>query len=427
MAETAPTRSTRAIRSFGRVRKLPSGRWQAFYGDPNGAVRTSRTGKPTPVRHTAPHTFDTKMDAEAWLVDERRLISAGTWAPPAQRLAAAKEEAKASTLPTFTDYATTWIAERRVKGRPLAPLTRDHYTDLLARYLTPAFGALPIDQITPELVSNWYDTFKPVSKRRGNRSKGKEAGATMKAHTYSFGRAVMNTATSAHGPLVGKVNPFAIRGGGSSPGRRREELATAEEVKTMLATIRPEWQALLQLGLWTGLRYGEIVGLRRQDIDLTRRVVHVRRSVARTKSEGVIEKGTKSDAGFRDQRIPANLIPVLTEHLKKHTSRSPKALLFPSSTGAHLAPTVFYGKRLKEGGTGWYAAREAAGHPSLHFHDLRATGATLFAQQGATEAEIMAWLGDSTPQAAQRYVRAARSRMDMLTDKLGAVAAEGGW
>jgi integrase len=418
---------SRGPRDFGRVRQLPSksgkGRWQAFYGDPHGATRISRTGKSTPVRHTAPHTFDTRSDAEAWLTDERRLISSGTWTAPAVRKAA-RNSAHGSGMPTFEAYATTWIAERRVKGRPLATRTRDHYADLLERYLSPAFGQLPIDQVTAELVSGWYDSFKPAGRRKGNRSKGKDAGETTKAHTYSFGRAVMNTAVGAHGPLVGRVNPFAIRGGGSSPNRRREELATAAEVKVMLETIRPEWRALLQLGLWTGLRFGEIAGLRRRDIDLPRNLVRVHRSIARTKSEGVIEKGTKSDAGTRDQRIPANLVPVLRQHLKDHVGRSPNALLFPSATGTHLAPSTFYGK---SGGTGWYGARAAAGHPTLHFHDLRATGATLFAQQGATEAEIMAWLGDSTPQAAQRYVRAARSRMDMLTDKMGVLAATDDW
>lgn len=420
---------TKGPRDFGRVRQLPSksgrGRWQAFYADPTGAIGISRTGKPTPVRHNAPHTFDTRSDAEAWLTDERRLMSQGLWTPPAVRKAA--RGARSSEMPTFTDYATTWIAERRVKGRPLAPLTRDHYTDLLARYLSPALGDLPIDQVTPELVSGWYDSFKLKSKRRGNRTKGPEAGATTKAHTYSFGRAVMNTAVGAHGPLVGRVNPFAVRGGGSSPSGRRDELATADEVKVMLTTIRPPWRALLELGLWTGLRYGEIVALRRGDVDLTRKVIRVRHSIARTKSEGVIEKSTKSDAGVRDQRIPTNLVPVLRAHLKDHVARGRDALLFPSASGKHLAPTVFYGRPHKAGGNGWYAAREAAGHPTLHFHDLRATGATLLAQQGATEAEIMAWLGDSTPQAAQRYVRAARSRMDMLTDKLSDLSAAGGW
>lgn len=417
-------------RDFGSVRQLPSkngrGRWQAFYGDPTGALRISRTGKPTPVRHNAPHTFDTRSDAEAWLVDERRLISAGAWTPPAVRHAARAAE-RAAAMPTFGEYATTWITERRVKGRPLAARTRDHYTDLLTRYLEPTFGALPLDQVTAELVSGWYDSFKPTGRRRGNRTRGSDAGATTKAHTYAFGRAVMNTAVSAHGPLVGRGNPFAVRGGGSSPSRKREELATAAEVDVMLATIRPQWRALIAVGLWTGLRYGEIVGLRRSDVDLTRRVLRVRHSIARTRSEGVIRKGTKSDAGLRDQRIPANLVPALRDHLREHVSRGRGALLFPSATGRELAPSTFYGRPLRKGGDGWYAAREAAGHPSLHFHDLRATGATLLAQQGATEAEIMAWLGDSTPQAAQRYVRAARSRMDMLTDRLSDLAAAGDW
>ena len=421
---------TKGPRDFGRVRQLPSkngrGRWQAFYRDPGGAVRISRTGKPTPVRHTAPWTFDTRSDAEAWLTDERRLISAGTWTPPAVRHAARATE-KASGMPTFAEYAGTWISERRVKGRPLAARTRDHYADLLARYLEPTFGTLPLDELTAELVSGWYDSFEPASRRRGNRAKGGAAGATTKAHTYALGRAIMNTATSAHGPLVGRTNPFAVRGGGSTPARKREELATAAEVDVMLATIRPDWRALIAVGLWTGLRFGEIVGLRRCDIDLTRRVLRVRHSIARTKSEGVIRKGTKSDAGLRDQRIPANLVPTLREHLRQHVGRSRTALLFPSARGSELAPSTFYGRPLRKGGNGWYAAREAAGHPSLHFHDLRATGATLLAQQGATEAEVMAWLGDSTPQAAQRYVRAARSRMDMLTDRLSDLAASGGW
>lgn len=413
----------RGPRDFGRVRQLPSktgkGRWQAFYSDPHGATRLSRTGKSTPVRHIAPTTFDTRGDAEAWLVDERRLISAGAWTPPAARKAG--RNATPGVL-TFDTYARQWVSERRVKGRPLAVRTKDHYLDMLDRYLSPAFGSLPIERVTPEVVSSWYDTFKPKRKRKS--AKGVEAGATMKAHAYSFGRAVMTTATSAHGPLVGQVNPFAIRGGGSSSSRRRDELATADEVKIMLAAIRPEWAALVEMGLWTGLRFGEIAGLRRRDVDLSRRLVRVHRSIARTRSEGVIAKGTKSDAGMRDQRIPSNLVGVLEKHLKAHVGRSKDALLFPSSAGTHLANSTFYGKPT---GTGWYAARKAAGHPTLHFHDLRATGATLLAQNGATEAEIMEWLGDSTPQAAQRYVRAARSRMDMLTDRLGAMATEGGW
>lgn len=58
-------------RQFGNVRRLPSKRWQAFYG------------YGTDERHYSPFgTFDTKLDAEAWLADERRLSPQGAGPPP---------------------------------------------------------------------------------------------------------------------------------------------------------------------------------------------------------------------------------------------------------------------------------------------------------------------------------------------------------
>ena len=63
-------------RSFGQITRLPSGRIRARYLGPDE------------FRHSAPYTFATKGDAEAWLVDERRLLAAGTWQPPKTRVKA---------------------------------------------------------------------------------------------------------------------------------------------------------------------------------------------------------------------------------------------------------------------------------------------------------------------------------------------------
>lgn len=410
-------------RGFGRIQALPSGRMRARYSGPDGAL------------HNAPTTFETRLDAEAWLADERRLISSGTWTSPGDRREAAQAAAviaEATRLPTFTTYATTWVAERKVKGRPLAPRTRDHYLQLLADYLSPAFGKLPIDQITPGAVNLWYDDFKPKRKKsHGKKTKGD----TARAHTYSLARAIMNTAVSAHGPMVGQVNPFAVRGGGSSPSKKREQVATSEQLDTILEEIRPEWRALILIATWCGLRYSEIAALRRSDIDLTKRVIKVRRAVSRSRIEGVGVKEPKSDAGVRDIHIPEHALAGIKTHLRTYvTGRN--GLLFPGHNGEHLAPATFYGGRTRKvkgkrvkvySAHGWYAARNAAGRPDLHFHDLRATGATLIAQLGATEAEIQAFLGDSTPQAAQRYVRAAQSRMKNLAARLSELAASGQW
>jgi hypothetical protein len=57
----------RSKRSFGGIRRLPSGRYQANYTGPDAQL------------HNAPHTFETREDAEAWLTDVRRQISRGEW------------------------------------------------------------------------------------------------------------------------------------------------------------------------------------------------------------------------------------------------------------------------------------------------------------------------------------------------------------
>jgi hypothetical protein len=65
-------------RSFGQITRLPSKRYRARYTGPDQAL------------HNGPRTFETRVDAEAWLADERRLISAGTWSSPAARQDAMK-------------------------------------------------------------------------------------------------------------------------------------------------------------------------------------------------------------------------------------------------------------------------------------------------------------------------------------------------
>src|SRR5699024_10443434 len=119
---------------------------------PEGRTRLTKTGKPTAVLHTAPHTFTTKLDAEAWLTDERRMISAGTWTPPAERRRDALADEQARQHNTFGVYARAWLAGRH----HLRATTRDAYNGSIERHLIPAFGHLPLDQITVGHVRAWF-------------------------------------------------------------------------------------------------------------------------------------------------------------------------------------------------------------------------------------------------------------------------------
>ena len=119
----------RAKATFGGIRRLPSGRYQARYSGPDL------------VRHTAPITFDTKGDAETWLAMRRTEIARGVWMPPHS----------ANRPLTFGEYADKWLADRDLK-----PRTRAHYRSLLDARIIPTFGPLALRYITPTTVRTWY-------------------------------------------------------------------------------------------------------------------------------------------------------------------------------------------------------------------------------------------------------------------------------
>ncbi len=392
----------------GTVRKLPSGRYQARITGPNGRTR-----------YPAPVTFDRKRAAEAWLVKEGRRIQEDpdTWVPPKERLDNAKAEAvrREANRVTFASYAQQVLTARRTKGQSLQPATRLRYEGLLTKYVNPTFGSLALEDISPQVVAEWWAGLPDSPKTR------KEA--------YVLAKSIMGEATGVHGPCSGGLNPFQIRGAGAGASPKRNTTVSKDELDVILATIRPEWRAMVLLALWCGMRFGELAALRRSDVDLASGVIRIRSAIGLAGRATKHVKAPKSEAGIRDQRIPAHVVPALRTHLASLVNGR-DGLVFPSKAGEFLNPSVFYGKakgsRAPVPG-GWFAAREAAGRPDLHFHDLRATGATLWAQLGASIAEIQLFLGDSSPEAAMRYVRATSSRMDALTDRTGELAEEGDW
>lgn len=419
-------------RGFGRVRKLSSGRWQAFYGDPDGRTTLSRTGKPTPVRHAAPHTFDTREDAEAWLTDERRLISSGSWTPPEERRAARRLRPL-----TFGEYAEQWLAGRKVRGRPLADRTRDHYRDLLDKHILPTFADYPIASITHDQVDAWYE--RTLIER-----------PTMRAHAYSLLRTILGTAVDRG--VVKTANPAKIRGAGNVERAHQPKPATLAQLEVIVEQTPERRRLMILLAAWCAMRFGELAELRRGDVDTKTGTIRVRRGVVRVR-EATEDGGhryvrkvktPKSAAGSRDVAIPPHLLPVVRQHLLEHAAPGRDGLLFPGRVDhdddgrvtavRHLSTSAFYGHEailnadgsVRRRGDGYYEARRQAGRPDLRFHDLRHTGAVLAAQTGATLAELMNRLGHSTPGAAMRYQHAAAERDQEIAKRLSEIAQTAG-
>lgn len=142
--------------SFGQLDKLPSGRWRARY------VWPPATG----VLHSGPTTFQTRTDAQAWLLGEHRLIERDEWTPPASR--AQVKYAKGQTL---ADYAPLWLAtHKRRDGQPLKARTVEHYGSLLDRRILPHLGDLPLRAVTEDRVRDWLDYDLPRTPRSRTRT-----------------------------------------------------------------------------------------------------------------------------------------------------------------------------------------------------------------------------------------------------------------
>lgn len=375
-------------RKFGRIRKCqPSGRYQAAYTAPDGRV------------YRAERTFAAREDAEGWLHERRREIDRELWSPPAtadQKRTAAQKKAAGEL---FAPYANRWLENRTVKGRPLKPRTKAHYRSLLDDYLIPSFGSKQVRDITMQSVDRWYArTLKDKP--------------TMRAHAYSLLRTILETARTRD--RIIETNPCLVRGGGTVSRKVKPQPATLEQLAIATAAMPERMRLMVPLSAWCALRFGELVELRRSDIDVTNGVIRIRRAAVRVGGNWVVGD-PKSEAGARDVAIPPHLLPMVEAHLEPLRKDD---LLFPAASGGHMQPSTLY--------RWWYKARDAAGRSDLRWHDLRHSGAVMAAMTGATLAELMARLGHSSPTAAMRYQHAAQGRDREIAAALSRLAEGAG-
>lgn len=358
-------------RRFGKVRKLPSGRWQASFIGPAGK------------RQAAPHTFATKTDADRWLAAAELDLSRGTWI----------DERLGNT--PFLEYAKQWLDD----NRRLGPRSRETHERNLRLHLAP-LADVPVRSLTPALVRTWYATAM-----RGS------GGNTSIDQSYRLLRAILSTAVR-EGILP--KNPCQIPGAGSTRAKRRT-VASPKQVAALAQEIPGPYKAAVVLAAWGGLRRGEILALRRADLDLEAGTVSVHRNqVELLASRSRFDAKPKTDAGYRTVALPPHVIPILREHLRRYAGET---RLFVSTTGGPMP-----GDSLSQA---FSRARDRLGMEGFRFHDLRHTGQTLAASTGATLADLMKRLGHSSPAAAMRYLHTVNGRDEAIAEALSAIAEYG--
>ncbi|GAA2208426.1 site-specific integrase [Nonomuraea monospora] len=359
-------------RRFGRVRQLPSGRFQARYAGPDGVDRP------------APETFATKTDAEVWLTRIEARILEDEWIDPdAGKIA-------------FGKYARDWIAERP----GLRPRTVELYGYLLRKHLGPTFEDRSLAEIKEPHVRRW---------RKQLLDQGVSAVTVAKA--YRLLKAVLTTAVDDQAI---KRNPCRIKGAGQEESPERPVLTVAQ-VYRIVEVIEHRYRALVLLGTFASLRWGEITGLQRQDLDLDAGTVRVDRQLIQITGKGLIFTPPKSRAGKRTVVIPDLIIDELRAHVKDFTQDGPEGLVFAGPDDGPIRNTNF-NRRV------WGKALKDAGVPKIHFHDLRHTGNTLAANAGASIRDLMTRMGHASTRAAMIYQHSTDERQREVAQKLNKLA-----
>ncbi|PZG20917.1 tyrosine-type recombinase/integrase [Nonomuraea aridisoli] len=360
-------------RRFGNIRKRESGRYQIRYPGPDGRLRTGTT------------TYATRTEADrALTIIEAKMIS-GNWTDP--------DRGKI----LLGEYARAWIKERP----GLRPKTIENYTWLLERHILPTLGGVQVGKITTQMIRAW-------------RSERLEQGAAISvvAKAYRFLRAVLMTAAEED-KLISR-NPCRIKGADNEHTPERPVITVSQVFELADRMTDKRFRALILLATFASLRWGEVIALRRHDLDLVARTVRVREQLIELDGGEMRLCPVKSKAGRRTIGIPAAIIPALSEHLASYVGPEEDAFVFLGKNGGFLRGSNF--RRSAK----WGDALKEMGLTGLHFHDLRHTGNTLAAQSGASLADLKARMGHDSDRAAVIYQHATMDADQRIADALSA-------
>lgn len=314
------------------IKKRPDGKWRARYRDDAGKEH---------ARH-----FGRKVDAQRWLNEQTAAIITGTHVDP-----------KAGKV-TFREYAEDWRTMQ-----PHKPATAKRVRLTLENHLYPTLGSTAMSSIRPTHIQGLVKSLS-----------GELAASSVRTIVQTL-RAIFRAAV--HDRII-PASPCDRVALPSTPAKQLTipDRATLEAVA---AALPEQYRAAVYVGAGLGLRPGEIWGLRVDDVDFLRGMVHVRRQLD--------ERGQlvalKTTASYRTVPLPTSVGERLAAHLAVAGRR--EGLMFVGEKGGSVNRGVFH--------AAWTTARKAAGVPALKLHDLRHAYASALIAAGESVKTVQTRLG----------------------------------
>ena len=316
-----------------------------------------------------------------------------------------EEKERESQLPDkmlFSVFCEKYLV---LKASSLSPTTLPFYKKVIEEQLIPMFGKLKLNEIKSYHVQQYIDYLTTQKPREDGRA-GSISASTVKRYTTVF-RSILTLAYK----LQYMEDDVGLSRRLEFPKEQTIEVNafSEDETATILQALDDESlhiQVLVYIALFTGMRRGEIVGLKWDDFDFEKHLVYVRRSIYKPKDGKAQEKPPKSQSSIRCISIPDVLCETLfryREQQNRHISYMGDAwhnlnYVFTEENGLVMnpqTPTKQFDHFLK---------RHNIRH--LKFHGLRHTSATLLLANGCDIKTVSMRLGHSDIETTNRYVHA---------------------
>lgn len=356
----------------GQIQQKPD-RWQARYRGPDGKERTKM--------------HDRKIDAERWLDDRKAEIKAGTWVDPARS----------------TVKLEVWAAEWLPSRFDLRPSSRARLESIVRMHVLPAFGDRPLATIGNGEIRKWV----------GRMTKDGMSAAAVRKCVFAL-RSMLDAAIADQRLAVNPAAKVPL------PTERAKEqrYLDRDQVLTLADVIAPRYRALVLLGGFGGLRWGELAGLRRARVDVLRSRVTVWETA--TDIGGKISFGEpKTPNSKRTVPLARSIMAEVEQHLAEYVEFGPEALVFTSPTGGPLYRGTFWPSV-------WKPAVRKAGLEGLRIHDLRHSFVSMMVDAGANVKAVSTWAGHSSVAfTLDRYGHLYEEHGGDVADRLDQLLAQG--
>jgi integrase len=283
------------------------------------------------------------------------------------------------------EYLDRWLSDS--VSDTVKATTFERYEQITRLHLRPTLGKVKLKTLTPAHVRGLY------------REK-LEAG--LSARTVRYIHTTLHKALKQ--AVMDGLIPRNVTEAVKLPQPTREEMhpLTPEQAKVLLQTAHEtgdRLEALYVLAIHTGLRQGELLGLKWDDVDLKDGSLQVRRTLTITKS-GPVFTAPKTTSSRRSVKLTSNATEALKSHLKRQLAEIDRVgslwspgdadgLIFASETGEPLDRRAVTKQKFKP-------LLKRAGLPEIRFHDLRHTCATLLLTRNVNPKIVSEMLGHST-------------------------------